>query len=81
MVGVADTFNQFTLSLEQTYDLAQSDLFRLFGQHMPTFGTADTVDQTGLLQGTNELFEIFYRDVLAFGDFADLDWSLVIVAG
>ena len=81
LLGIADAFNQFSLSLKQTHDLAQRDLFRLFRQHMSAFGAADTVDHTGLFQGTNQLFKIFNGDVLAFGDFANLDGSLVIVAG
>ncbi len=78
---VADTLHQIALAFKQSNDLAQRDLLRLLGQHMTAFGPSDAFDQFSLFQWTDELFKVFHRDVLALGNFADLNGSLIIVAG
>jgi hypothetical protein len=47
---------------------------------MSTFGSANAVDKVGFFKGSNDLLQVFHRNILALGHIANLDRPLTVIA-
>ncbi len=60
-------------------DLAQVDLIRRPGERVPAMRAANASDQAGAVEGGQQLFQVFVRNLLADRDLFGADQALPVL--
>ncbi len=75
---LADAADRGQGAVQNADDLPKRDVLRGFSQGIPAPDPAAAGQQSGTLEGQEDLFEKFHRDMLAFGDFMPLQHPAAI---